>query len=348
MQLENTKRIDERRALRKELRELRDRKDKLVDENGNLRNPSENKTVASKFSMKVGGTRNQEDEKPPSRFISTEPPIKKAAQETRTTTSKYSFQMNSNKDTVDNKPGRYGVNSRNEDNDRGKENEGKEKAPTRMSRRASLAELFKLESGAPSKPVAKPVETVRPQIVVPPSARSTPDSDRDAQTKYDLIKNISRLRCRRRSVRDIQTQNSKEELDGLMYVKSGGAVKLVSTTEGEEQAKEQRRIRRVSRKESADKINIQGGGVSLKTENDLHAVPEERSPPQVKSAGFNRPAPKTQPGNFGISYGSTSRPGPDSRKYEPPQPRPSSTSYQRGRPEPKSFLSNGVSVSGFF
>lgn len=346
MQLENTKRIDERRALRKELRELRDRKEKLIDENGNLRDSSSTQKVASKFTMKVGGS-NSDTKK--SHLTNSEPPTKKAAQEVsqRTTRSTCSFQMSSNKDTVDSKPSGYAVKSASEENSRGKENEGKAKVPTRMSRRASLAELFKLESGAPSKQVAKPVETVRPQIVAPPpSTRSTPDVDRETQAKYDLMKNISRLRCRRRSVRDLQTQNNKEELDGLMYVKTDGAVKLVSTTEGEEQAKEQRRIRRVSRKESAEKLNISASGLSHKTEKELEVLQEERPTTQARTTGPTRPNFKTQPqpSSFGISYGTSSRPGPDAKKFEPPQSRPSSTGFQRGRPEPKSFLSNGVST----
>lgn len=293
--------------------------------------------------MNVGSLNNTSNEKPASRFINSEPATKRASPEVqRSTRSTYSFQMSSNKEAEEKKPAGYGVKNANEESNRGKENEGKNKVPTRMSRRASLAELFKLESGASPKQATKPVETVRPQIVAPP--RTAHDSDRETQAKYDLMRNISRLRCRRRSIRDIQTQNNKEELEGLMYVKTGGAVKLVSTTEGEEQTKEQRRIRRVSRKESADKLNVHAGSLSVKEEKELDALPEERTSTKARKAPSTRQEIKTQPGMFGISYGTPNRPGPDSKAFQQTQSRPLSASNQRGRPEPKSFLSNGVST----
>ena len=164
------------------------------------------------------------------------------------------------------------------------------------------------------------------------------------KTKQDLLQNLGRLRGRRRSVREIER---KEELEGLMYVKSGDTVKLVNTSKGDEQAKEQRKIRRTSRKESHEKIKIEGDTVSARGETELTAIQESpRSPNTPSKFGFTKesdepqktmnvpttredppktriwqPPPRTEPSNPGPAARQWSDPGPQRRpnSFLPPK-----------------------------
>ncbi|XP_048585442.1 smoothelin-like protein 1 isoform X2 [Nematostella vectensis] len=217
----------------------------------------------------------------------------------------------------------------NNNQDAGKENSGK---PMRMSRRASLAELFKIEEdaskarkGVTAVAAAPKPEAGRRAVSAQPVGHLAPPGE--DKTKQDLIQNLGRLRQRRRSIREIQ---NRDELEGLMYVKQGDAVKLVSTTEGEEQAKEQRRMRRNSRKEEMMKVEEKN-----EVETPLSPVKEE-SPSTNKTFGYQT-APAAQ------RFGAPRAEPPIGRgRFEShaPQQAPPSRFAGGGRPQPKSFLPN--------
>ena len=316
LQLEGTKTIEERRKLRAELRTLKDKKEKLEDNHNNNR-PS---SVASKVTMTVGGSKKNEFQEKANRLNREESPTRKenvAPNQPKSAKSTYSFKMAKTEET----PPAHGYTRRHDTNrvesnieekrprwnkdvnnntdemnitkarnepikEKQREAESLAPPPQRMSRRASLAELFKIDQDAGAKPQvdgrATPTPIPQVQISAPPSQGRMPlESPKDMQTKKDLLQNLGQLRCRRRSVREIER---KEELEGLMYVKSGDSVKLVNTSEGDEQVKEQRRIRRSSRKESYEKLKIEGNTVS-----ELSAIEESpRSPTGQQSFGFER------------------------------------------------------------
>lgn len=364
--LEGTKNITERRKLRAELRSVRDQKEKLSDVNTN---DTRTTTMSSKFTMSVNSTEKRKYEERTIRVNREESPARKenvAPQQPRSARSTFSFKMtdkdednsesravessswrrqtNHVKSSIDEKRPRKEQDLNNNNSDVKKAE--KEEAPKRVSRRSSLAELFKIEQEGKQKP-ANP--TLPPQV----SASSSPvlkrlpmETHQDTKTKQDLLQNLGRLRGRRRSVREIER---KEELEGLMYVKSGDTVKLVNTSQGDEQVKEQRKVRRSSRKESHEKLKVEGNTISNRNETELSAIQESpRSPNAKKRFGFGdednaaqkRLETPTQKGE-----------APKARIWQPPPPtdtnvepsRPgrqwSAPSPQRvGPPRPNSFL----------
>ena len=289
--MESTKKIDERRRIRKELRDIKERKEKFLDENGNEK-PAP--AVASKFVMRVGST-TKRDEPDSGKFHRDRSPTRKEnlePEKPKSTRSTFSFKLSSNEDqdqseaaapscsrraqrnaekapseelprrrtqpTREDSPGdeRRSRRTREPNNTEGTwpraareqpEQESAAPAPKRMTRRASLAELFKIDQEG-AKPRAAPTQKKNPE---PPATvqvtqkRMYAETKTDAQTKHGLIQNLTKLRSRRRSVREIER---KEELEGLMYVKSGDSVKLVSTSKGDDEVGAQER-RREGRRE---------------------------------------------------------------------------------------------------
>lgn len=363
MQLEGTKSIAERRKLRAELRELKEKKEKLTDENGN---ETKAPAMASKFTMNVGSSEKERYQERANRINREESPARKenvAPQQTRSTRSTFSFKMakteenpresrstessswrrqtNHVKSNIEEKKPRMNHDVNNNYADKEKEGE----APKRMSRRSSLAELFKIDQQK-SKEQERPASAPTPEVSVtaaPIIQHRTPmETHQDMKTKQDLLQNLGRLRCRGRSVREIER---KEELEGLMYVKSGDTVKLVNTSEGDEQVKEQRKIRRTSRKESHEKLKIEGNTISNRNEAELTAIQESpRSPTAPRSFGsvnnndgpqrrFEAPPKRDQPPKTRIwqppPRTEAPKPGPAGRQWSDPGPQ---------RPRPNSFL----------
>ncbi|XP_020893360.1 smoothelin-like protein 1 isoform X2 [Exaiptasia diaphana] len=230
----------------------------------------------------------------------------------------------------------------NEDlNNNNQENMTSSVAPKRMSRRASLVELFKIEED--NKGGVRRPRTAQPDIPESAKVSGPPSSRRDVkktddQTKQELIQNLGRLRSRRRSVREIQ---NRDELEGLMYVKQGDAVKLVSTTKGDDEVKEERRIRRSSRREMQEKMKFEGGLIKkIEAKEEVLSPLKEESPSPASTANqrFNysnnnvvnrAPPPKQEdpPSYGGNRFGS---------RNDAPQP---GRLAGGGRPgQPKSFL----------
>lgn len=277
--------------------------------------------------------------------------IQNEANEVKVTRSTYKFQMNSSKvDTatrtyqINQNPGSaieekrprkdqdYNNNNSNDDNQENMDRGSVAVAPQRMSRRKSLVELFKIDEdakGGRKARMAQPdiPESARLPVSGPPSSRREVVKQ-DEQTKKDLIQNLGRLRSRRRSVREIQ---NRDELEGLMYVKQGDSVKLVSTSEGDEQVKEQRRIRRTSRKEMQDKFRIEGNTISEKKDEVLSPLKEESPSPASTTKQFR--------------YGTNSVSNKPERtnsfgRNEPPRsaPQPGRIGGRPGSTGPRSFL----------
>lgn len=352
--LESTKNIAERRKLRAELRELKEKKEKLTDENGNqTKAPS----MASKFTMSVGSSEKERYQERANRINREESPARKenvAPQKNKSTRSTFSFKMsnteektpessslrrqtNHSKSNMEDKP-RKNQDSNNNAVDGKKEKEKEDAAPKRMSRRTSLAELFKIDQEALQKG-REHASTPAPQVKIsssPPIQHRQPmETHKDMKTKQDLLQNLGRLRGRRRSVREIER---KEELEGLMYVKSGDTVKLVSTSGGDEQVKEQRKIRRSSRKESHEKLKIEGNTISHHSETDLAAIQESpRSPKGPQRFGFTNvePPKKEEPAKTRIWQPPPRAEAPKpvtGRQWSDPGPK------RPGPPRPNSFL----------
>lgn len=373
LQLEGTKNITERRKLRAELRALRDQKEQMTDVNAN---DTTTTTMASKFTMAVGSTEKKNYEERTTRINREQSPARKenvAPQQPRSARSTFSFKM-ANKDVeeVQNRPAESSSWRRqtnhvksnieekrprkdqdiNNNTDVKREKETETETPKRVSRRSSLAELFKIdhEVKKPTNPTAPPQVTVSNSPVL---KRVPMETHQDAKTKQDLLQNLGRLRGRRRSVREIER---KEELEGLMYVKSGDTVKLVNTSEGDEQVKEQRKIRRSSRKESHEKLKIEGNTISNRNETELSAIQESpRSPNAKKRFGFgdednatqNRfepppkreESPKTRIWQPPPPTTTTAAPGRAARQWSDPGPQ------RVGPPRPNSFLPPKDNVS---
>lgn len=332
--------------------------------------------MASKFTMAVGSSEKERYQERANRINKEQSPARKenvAPQQPKNTRSTFNFkvsnteenqpenrstegnswrrQTNHVKSNIEEKKPRTNQDMNNNDAGVKKEKEKEEEAPKRMSRRTSLAELFKIDQEAlqKSREQERPASAPAPQVTVssaPMVQYRTPlETHQDMKTKQDLLQNLGRLRGRRRSVREIER---KEELEGLMYVKSGDTVKLVNTSEGDEQVKEKRKIRRSSRKESYEKIKIEGNTVSHRSEGDLTAIQESpRSPKAPHQFGFNsekdgpqrkfdgprkreeapkariwQPPPRTD----------APRPGPAGRQWSDPGPQ------RVGPPRPNSFL----------
>ena len=359
--MEGTKNISERRKLRADLRALKEKKEKLTDENGNeTKAPS----MASKLTMSVRSSEKERYQERANRINREESPARKenvAPQQPKNTRSTYSFKMsNTEEKTSESRqtesfyPRRHQTNHvqshieekkprKNQDlNNNQREKEKQEEPPKRMSRRSSLAELFKIDQK--SKDQERPSTAPPPQLSVSPAPmihRTPMETHRDMKTKQDLLQNLGRLRGRRRSVREIER---KEELEGLMYVKSGDTVKLVNTSEGDEQVKEQRKIRRTSRKESHEKIKIEGNTVSHHGETELTAIQESpRSPNASQKFGFTNQNDGPQ-----RRFDAPSKPqeAPKARIWQPPPrteaPKPGPAGRQWSDPgpqrRPNSFL----------
>ncbi|XP_074613060.1 uncharacterized protein LOC141872986 isoform X1 [Acropora palmata] len=308
--LEGTKNIAERRKLRAELRDLKEKKEKLTDENGNnTKAPS----ISSKFSMSVGGAEKERYKERSNVINRDESPARKenvAPPQPQNTRSTFSFKVSKaeektseSRTTESNFSGRNikSNESKNQDvnashgADSKEEKEKEDGVPRRMSRRSSLAELFKLDQcrSREQSPSSASHVTVTSTPMV--QHRQPVETHYDSKTKQDLLQNLGRLRGRRRSVREIER---KEELDGLMYVKSGDTVKLVNTSEGDEQVKEQRKIRRSSRKESHEKLKIEDNTISSRNETELPAIQESpRTPKDSPKFGFSsdEPSKKEEP-----------------------------------------------------
>lgn len=338
----------------------------MTDENGNdTRAPA----MASKFTMAVGSSEKESYQERANRINREESPARKenvAPQKPRNTRSTFSFKMaNKEESQPETRPSesyslRHQTNHvksnieekrprKNQDINNNtevkKEKEKEAEAPKRVSRRTSLAELFKIDQEALSKSREQQAPTPPPQVTVspsPPTLKRIPkETYHDTQTKQDLLQNLGRLRCRRRSVREIER---KEELEGLMYVKSGDTVKLVNTSEGDEQVKEQRKIRRSSRKESHEKLNIEGNTISHRNETELKAIEESpRSPNAKKRFQFGNESNDNRPqGRF--QEPPKREEAPKSRIWQPPPPantgagRASRQWSDPGPPRPNSFL----------
>lgn len=373
-QLESTKNITERRQLRAELRTLKDKKEKMTDENGN---DTQAPTMASKFTMAVGSSEKESYKERTNRINREESPARKenvAPQQPRNTRSTFSYKMaNKDENPPENRPSESNswkhqtnhVKSNIEEkrprkyqdanNNSNKEKEKEVEPPKRMSRRTSLAELFKIdhESLQKSREQDAPSPAPPPQLTVSPSPvlqRVPRETHQDTKTKQDLLQNLGRLRCRRRSVREIER---KEELDGLMYVKSGDTVKLVNTSEGDEQAKEQRKVRRTSRKESHEKLIIEGNTISNSSETELTPIQESPRSPDAKRFGFDNE--DNQPQRRFDTPPKREEPPKVNRIWQPPPPREANTGTgrasrqwsdpspqrvgpPRGPPRPNSFL----------
>lgn len=369
--LEGTKNITERRQLRAELRTLRDKKETMTDENGNS---SSAPAMSSKFTMAVGSSDKDRYQERANRINREESPARKenvAPKQPRNTRSTFSFKVANNEESVpENRPGESNtwrhqpnrvrsnieekrprrnqdVNNNNTEVTREKEKEAE--TPQRVSRRSSLAELFKIDQEALIKSREQEAPTPTPQLTVSPSPtkRIPRETHQDSKTKQDLLQNLGRLRGRRRSVREIER---KEELDGLMYVKSGDSVKLVNTSEGDEQVKEQRKIRRSSRKESHEKLAIEGNTISNRSEKDLTAIQESPRSPNAKKR-FEYGSENNQPQKRFEEPPKREEPPKATRIWQPPPPRDTNTGAGRasrqwsdpgpqrvGPPRPNSFL----------
>lgn len=333
----------------------------MTDENGNNK-PAP--TTASKFTMAVGSSEKQSYQERANRINREESPARKenvAPQQPKNARSTFSFKMaNKEERPPESRPSesyslRHQTNHvksnieekrprKNQDINNNvevkKEKEKEAEPPKRVSRRTSLAELFKIDQEAliKSREQETPTPAPPPQLTVSPSPvmkRMPMETHQDTKTKQDLLQNLGRLRCRRRSVREIER---KEELDGLMYVKSGDSVKLVNTSEGDEQVKEQRKIRRSSRKESHEKLKIEGNTITNRSETELTAIQESPRSPSAKKRfeyGNEEPPKREEP--------------PKSRIWQPPPPANtgagrasrqwSDPGPQRvGPPRPNSFL----------
>lgn len=380
LQLEGTKNITERRQLRAELRTLRDKKDKMTDENGNN---SSAPAMSSKFTMAVGSSDKERYQERANRINREESPARKenvAPKQPRNARSTFSFKVaNSEESAPENRPSesntwRHQPNRvrsnieekrprRNQDVNNNttevtREKEKQAETPQRVSRRSSLAELFKIDQEALIKNREQEVPTPTPQLTVSPSPiqRIPRETQQDSKTKQDLLQNLGRLRGRRRSVREIER---KEELDGLMYVKSGDSVKLVNTSEGDEQVKEQRKIRRSSRKESHEKLAIEGNTISNRSEKDLTAIQESPRSPNAKKR-FEFGSENNQPQKRFEEPPKREEPPKATRIWQPPPPRDTNTGAGRasrqwsdpgphrvGPPRPNSFLPSKTDVSSF-
>lgn len=376
LQLEGTKNITERRKLRAELRSVRDQKEQLTDVNAN---DTRTTTMSSKFTMSVNSTEKRKHEERTIRVNREESPARKenvAPQQPRSARSTFSFKMtdkdedksesrqtessswrrqtNHVKSSVDEKRPRKDQDLNN--NTDVKKADKETEVPKRVSRRSSLAELFKIEHEGknrepkPTNPAPPPQATVSSS---PMLKRMPMETHQDTKTKQDLLQNLGRLRGRRRSVREIER---KEELEGLMYVKSGDTVKLVNTSQGDEQVKEQRKVRRSSRKESHEKLKVDGNTISNRNETELSAIQESpRSPNAKKRFGFGdednaapkrletplqkEDAPKAriwQPPPRANTNAESNRPG---RQWSDPG------SQRVGPPRPNSFLPPKANVS---
>lgn len=296
-QLEGTKNIAERRKLRAELRDLKEEKEKLTGDNGNNTKAS---SIASKFSMSVGGAEKERYKERSIVINRDESPARKenvAPPQPQNTRSTFSFKVSKTEEKTSESRSTESYIKANESKNQdvnnnhsaASEKENEDGVPKRMSRRSSLAELFKLDQcrSREQSPSSAPHVTVTATPMV--QHRQPVETHYDAKTKQDLLQNLGRLRGRRRSVREIE---KKEELDGLMYVKSGDTVKLVNTSEGDEQVKEQRKIRRSSRKESHEKLKIEDNTISARSETELPAIQESpRTPKDSPQFGFNSDEP---------------------------------------------------------
>ena len=381
LQLEGTKNITERRQLRAELRTLRDKKERMTDENGNN---SRTPAMSSKFTMAVGSSEKESYQERANRINREESPARKenvAPKQPRNTRSTFSFKMaNKEESAPENRPSesntwrhpqpsrvrsnieekrpRRNQDINNNDTEVKREKEKDAETPQRVSRRSSLAELFKIDQEALIKSREQETPTPPPQLTVSPSPirRMPMETHQDTKTKQDLIQNLGRLRGRRRSVREIER---KEELDGLMYVKSGDSVKLVNTSEGDEQVKEQRKTRRSSRKESHEKLTIEGNTISNRSETELTAIQESPRSPNAKKR-FEYGNENNQPPKRFEALPKREEPPKATRIWQPPPPRDTNTGAGRaskqwsdpgpqrvGPPRPNSFLPSKTDVSFF-
>ena len=368
LQLEGTKNIAERRQLRAELRDLKAKKEKLTDENGNeTKAPS----MASKFTMAVSSSEKGRYQERANRINREESPARKenvAPQQPKSAKSTFNFkvsntdektsdsrttestswrrQANQVKSNIEEKKPRKNQEVNNNDGDAKKEKEKEDGAPTRMSRRTSLAELFKIDQEALQKSRAK-ANAPAPQVAVSSATmiqhRQPVEAHQVTKTKQDLLQNLGKLRGRRRSVREIER---KEELEGLMYVKSGDTVKLVNTSEGDEQVKEQRKIRRSSRKESHEKLKIEGNTISTSSETELTAILESpRTPKSPEQFEFTKvePPKKEEPPKTRIwqppPRTEAPKPGPAGRPWNDQGPQ------RVGPPRPNSLFPSKKEVS---
>ncbi|KAK3743717.1 hypothetical protein QZH41_012386 [Actinostola sp. cb2023] len=350
--LDQTKKIDERRKVRADLRALRAKKEKLANENSNEKKPTTS-TVSSSPTVLSMNTRSTQFDYKVTNYIEQEPVtinIARTDDQPKVARSTFKFEMKSAR--IDTESRKYQINQYNgveekrprinqdlNNNNQESMQTSNSAAPKRMSRRASLVELFKLEEdnkgGVHKGRLAQPDIPDGAKLAVngPPSSRSHVAKS-DDQTKQDLLQNLGRLRSRRRSVREIQ---NRDELEGLMYVKQGDVVKLVSTTKGDEEVKEERRVRRSSRREMQEKMKIDGNLIKKMEEKDevLSPVKEESLSPGLTNQRFkygntamNRAEPPKQ----------DNRPPYNNNKFgrnESPQP------GRFGRPGaagPKSFL----------
>lgn len=331
----------------------------MTDENGNEK-PAP--AMSSKFTMSVGSSEKESYRERTNRINREESPARKenvAPAQPRNARSTFSFKMakkeesesehrtsesysvrhktNHVKSNIEEKRPRKNQDVNN-NSEMKKEKESEPEAPKRMSRRTSLAELFKIDQEALSKSRDQetPTHVPPPQLTVAPSQttkRMPMETHQDSRTKQDLLQNLGRLRGRRRSVREIER---KEELDGLMYVKSGDTVKLVNTSEGDEQVKEQRKIRRTSRKESHEKLNIDGNTITNRSETELSAIEESPRYPDGKK--------RFEFGNDNVPPKREEPPKVNTRIWQPPPPANTGgrgTSRQwsdPGPPRPNSFL----------
>lgn len=361
-QLETTKNISDRRKLRAELRGLKEKKEKLTDENGNeTKAPS----MSSKFTMSLGSSERNRYQERTNRINREESPARKenvAPQKPKNTRSTYSFKMASTEEKAPETrateiyPRRHQTNHvesnieekkprKDQDMNNNKmEKEKQGEVPKRMSRRSSLAELFKIDQAGKEKErpsTAPPVHQLTVSSSPTVQHRKPLETHQDMKTKQDLLQNLGRLRGRRRSVREIER---KEELDGLMYVKSGDTVKLVNTSKGDEQAKEQRKIRRTSRKESHEKIKIEGDTVSACGETELSPIQESpRSPNAPSKFGLTKESDEPQKT---MNVPPTREEPPKTRiwqpppRTEPPKPGPAARQWSDPGPprRPNSFL----------
>ncbi|XP_068709687.1 smoothelin-like protein 1 [Montipora foliosa] len=348
--LEGTKNITERRKLRAELRELKEKKEKLTDENGNI---TKAPSMASKFTMSVNSAEKERYQERAIIIKRDESPARKenvAPPQSKYTRSTFNFKVaNTDDKTSESNLNRRHIKSSLEEKQRKNqdlkinhnadlkpEKDNEDGEPKRMSRRSSLAELFKLDQCRSREQSPSSASHVTGTSTPMVHHRLPVETQQDTKTKQDLMQNLGRLRGRRRSVREIE---KKDELDGLMYVKSGDTVKLVSTSEGDEQVKEHRKIRRSSRKESHEKLKIEDNTISSRSETELAAIQESpRTPKDSPHFGFTKQEPPK-----------TEEP-PKTRIWQPPPrtdaPKPASSGRQWSNPaalsqkptRPNSFL----------
>lgn len=339
--------------------------------------------MSSKFTMAVGSSDKERYQERANRINREESPARKenvAPKQPRNTRSTFSFKVANNEESApENRPSESNtwrhqpnrvrsnieekrprrnqdINNNNTEVTREKEKEAE--TPQRVSRRSSLAELFKIDQEALIKSREQEVPTPTPQLTVSPSPikRMPRETHQDSKTKQDLLQNLGRLRGRRRSVREIER---KEELDGLMYVKSGDSVKLVNTSEGDEQVKEQRKIRRSSRKESHEKLAIEGNTISNRNEKDLTAIQESPRSPNAKKR-FEYGSENNQTQKRFEEPPKREEPPKATRIWQPPPPKDTNTGAGRasrqwsdpgpqrvGPPRPNSFLPSKTDVSSF-